>query len=446
MNRREFTASAAAAAAGLALSTTAKSYARIIGANDKVNVATFGLNSRAYAHLSSFHANKDMVNLTHVADVETNIMAKYAARAEKDMGTMPACEQDFRKVLAIKDVDAITIAAPDHWHTPMAILGMQAGKAVYVEKPCSQNIHEAELIVAAQKKYGKVVQMGNQQRSSPHTLEIVQKIHDGSMIGRAYYAKAWYTNSRKSIGVGKPVPVPATLDWDLWQGPAPRQAYKDNVQPYNWHWFHIYGTGEALNNGTHEVDVARWAMDVALPNRVSAFGGRYAYKDDWQFYDTLNTSFEYNDNKLITWECRCCNDMPIYNRERGVAVYGETGTIIVDRDGWEHHDMKGKMIDQFDVHKGLNKTTSNDLVGADSMTDAHFKNFLIAVKSGNQADLHAPVAEGAVAVKMLLTTNIAYDLKRPVTVDPASGNFLNDAQATAMRKRAYDPKFEPKLI
>ncbi|MGI4755333.1 MAG: Gfo/Idh/MocA family protein [Janthinobacterium lividum] len=445
MNRREFTASAAAAAAGLALSSTAKSYARIIGANERVNVATFGLNSRAYAHLSSFHANKDMVNLSHVADVETNIMAKYAAAAEKRLGTAPACEQDFRKILALKEVDAITIAAPDHWHTPMAILGMQAGKAVYVEKPCSQNIHEAELIVAAQKKYGKVVQMGNQQRSSQHSMDIIQKVQSGSLIGRAYYTKAWYTNSRKGIGVGKPAPVPATLDWDLWQGPAPRQAYKDNVQPYNWHWFHQWGTGESLNNGTHEVDVARWALDVALPNRVSASGGRYAYKDDWQFYDTLNTSFEYPD-KLIEWECRCCNDMPIFNRERGVAIHGETGTVILDRDGWEVHDMKGKMLDSFNVHKGLDKTTSNDLVGADSMTDAHFKNWLTAVKSGNQSDLHSPVAEGAVAVKMLLMTNIAYELKRPLSVDPQTGNFINDAQATAMRKRTYDAKFEPKLI
>ena len=444
ITRREFTASAAVTAAGLALSSTAKSYARIIGANERVNVAVIGCNSRAGAHLSSLHANKEMVNLSHVADVETSIMAKYAARVEKQMGTAPKCHQDFRQILAAPDVDAITIATPDHWHTPIAILGMQAGKAVYVEKPCSQNIHEAELIVAAQKKYNKIVQMGNQQRSSQHSIDIIKKVQSGDLIGRAYYTKAWYTNNRKGIGVGKPAPVPATLDWDLWQGPAPKQAYKDNVQPYNWHWFKNWGTGEALNNGTHEVDVARWSLGVALPSRISAFGGRYAYHDDWQFYDTLNVNFEYGDNKLITWECRCCNDMPIYNRERGIAVYGETGTVILDRDGYEVHDLKGKMLDQFSVKAA--KSSSTDLVGADSMTDVHFKNFLTAVKGGSQADLNSPVAEGAVAVKMLLMTNIAYDLKRPLNVDPATGAFLNDPQATAMRKRTYDPKFEPKLI
>ena len=182
---------------------------------------------------------------------------------------------------------------------------------------------------------------------------------------------------------------------------------------------------------------------MALPNRVSAFGGRYAYKDDWQFYDTLNTSFEYGDNKLISWECRCCNDMPIYNRERGVAIYGEKGTVILDRDGYEVHDLRGKMLDQFSVKQA--RSSSTDLVGADSMTDVHFKNWLTAVRGGSQADLHAPVAEGAIAVKMLLMTNIAYELKRPLTVNPQSGEFLNDPQATAMRKRSYDPKFEPRL-
>ncbi len=207
----------------------------------------------------------------YVCDVESNILAKFAGATSKMMGYDPATEKDFRKILERKDIDAITIATPDHWHAPMAILGLQAGKHVYVEKPCSHNPGEGALLVEAQKKYGKLVQMGTQQRSSPHTIEIVNKIHSG-LIGRAYFAKCWYDNTRKSIGYGKPVPVPATLDWDLWQGPAPRQPYKDNVQPYNWHWFRIWGTGETLNNGTHEVDVCRWALGVDYPNRITRIG------------------------------------------------------------------------------------------------------------------------------------------------------------------------------
>ena len=154
--------------------------------------------------------------------------------------------------------------------------------------------------------------MGNQQRSSAHTIEIIGKIREG-LIGRPYFGKAWYSNTRKAIGVGKAVPVPPELDWDLWQGPAPRRPYKDNIHPYNWHWFWHWGTGETLNNGTHEVDVCRWALGVDYPKRVSASGGRYHFKDDWEFYDTLVTSFEYDD-KMITWEGICCQGKQYYGR------------------------------------------------------------------------------------------------------------------------------------
>ena len=295
ITRREFLDSMATGAAGLALSSTALaspagSYGRILGANDRLNFAVIGLNGRAYAHLSALKANKDKARIAYVCDVDSTILAKYVQNATHEMGEAPATEKDFRKLLTIKEIDAITIATPEHWHTPMALAGLQAGKSVYVEKPCSHNPAEGVMLVEAQKKYGKLVQMGNQQRSSPHSREIVEKIH-GGLIGTPYFGRAWYANIRKSIGVGKPVPVPATLDWELWQGPAPRRPYHDNVHPYNWHWFHNWGTGETLNNGTHEVDVCRWAMGVAMPQRITAAGGRYQYKDDWQFYDTLDTSF-----------------------------------------------------------------------------------------------------------------------------------------------------------
>ena len=242
ITRREFLDTLAITAAGAAVSTNAKSYAQIVGANDRVNFAVIGLNSRAYAHLSSLKANEKASRITHICDVDTTILNKFAGKAATSLGYKPATEKDFRKVLASKDVDAITIATPDHWHAPMAIAGLEAGKHVYVEKPCSHNPGEGAMLVAARDKYKKLVQMGSQQRSSPHTMEIVGKIHEG-LIGRAYYAKAWYSNTRKSIGTGKPVAVPATLDWDLWQGPAPRKAYMDNYHPYNWHWFKHLGHG-----------------------------------------------------------------------------------------------------------------------------------------------------------------------------------------------------------
>src|SRR6202046_1490980 len=283
----------------MALTSTAKSYGQIMGANDRLNFAVIGVRSRAYAHLSSLKANKAQARITHVCDVDSNTLKKFAADTEKEMGEAPKTDKDFRNILQLKEVDAITIATPDHWHAPMAIAGLEAGKHVYVEKPCSHNPAEGALLVRAQQKYGKLVQMGTQQRSSRHTIEIVDKIHNG-LIGRAYFAKCWYSNTRKSIGVGKEAPVPAALDWDLWQGPAPHVPYRDNVQPYNWHWFKTWGTGETLNNGTHEIDVSRWALGVDYPNSVTSTAGRYQFKDDWQFYDTMVTSFAYDD-AMLSW-------------------------------------------------------------------------------------------------------------------------------------------------
>src|SRR5271169_795034 len=307
VTRREFLDALAIGAAGMAVGTTAKSYSQILGSNDRLNFAVIGLNGRGYAHLSSLKANRSAARISHVCDVDSDILKKFAEATQREMGEAPAADKDFRNILEQKDVDAITIATTDHWHTPMAIAGLQAGKHVYVEKPCSHNPAEGEMLVAAQQKYRKLVQMGTQQRSSPHTIEIVDKIHNGE-IGRAYYAKAWYSNVRKSIGFGQEVPVPAQLDWDLWQGPAPRRPYKDNVHPYNWHWFKHWGTGEALNNGTHSIDLCRWALQVDFPSRVTSLGGRYQFQDDQQFYDTLVTSFDYGD-KMISWEGRSCNGM-----------------------------------------------------------------------------------------------------------------------------------------
>src|ERR1700747_2687878 len=228
LTRREFLEATAVGAAGLVMGTTAKSYERIAGANDRLNFAVIGLNGRAYAHLSSLKANQSAARITHVCDVDSNILKKFADRTQQEMGEAPIAEKDFRRVLEEKNVDAITIATPEHWHAPMAIAGLHAGKHVYVEKPCSHNPAEGEMLVQAQQKYRKLMQLGTQQRSSPHTIEIIERIH-GGIIGRPYFAKAWYVNTRKSIGIGKEIPVPRQLDWDLWQGPAPRRPYQDNV-------------------------------------------------------------------------------------------------------------------------------------------------------------------------------------------------------------------------
>lgn len=432
--RKQFLKTIAIGSVGLAAGISAKSYGRILGANDRLNFAVVGLRSRAYAHLAGI---KSLTNtsITHIADVDSRELEKFSNGVNKKFGTTPIKEKDFRKILEAKDVDIVTIASPDHWHATMAIMALQAGKHVFVEKPCSHNPHEGEMIIAAQKKFGKVVQMGNQHRSAELAIEAMNRIH-GGLIGDTYFGKAWYTNNRKSIGIGKPAPVPDYLDWDLWQGPAPRVPYKDNIHPYNWHWFFRWGTGESLNNGTHEVDLCRWALNVGYPDSVTSTGGRYHDKDDWEFYDTLVTNFKYKD-KMISWDGLCCNDKKYYGRSRGIAVYGTKGVVILDRQGYEVYDLEDHKLEERTVQ---DKNTTKDLQSIDSMTDAHFRNFVNAIQNGEK--LHSPIEEGNVAVTMLHLSNISWRVGRTLNLNNSDGHILNDAEAMQLWKRQYEKGWE----
>jgi predicted dehydrogenase len=435
ISRRTFVNGLAAGVAGSALASTAKSYAQILGANDRLNFAINGLNGRGHAHLSSLKANSKTARVAYICDVDDTIRAKFAATAEQALGYAPKAEADFRHALESKEVDAITVATPDHWHTPMAVLGLKAGKHVYVEKPSSQNPREGELIVAAQKKYGKLVQVGDQQRSSAYTIKMIQKIHDG-YIGEAYMAKAWYANTRGATHYGEPSSAPSTLNWDLWQGPAPRSEYRESIHPYNWHWLRRYGTGETLNNGTHEVDICRWALQAEIPQVVNASGGNYQYKDDWQFYDTLITNFEY-PGKTISWEGRSRQGMRLYDRDRGSVIMGTKGSVVIDRGGYDVYDWKGKQID---TYRTGHETATTDIVGADSMTDAHFANFIAAIHGDEK--LNSPIPVANVTVTMLLLSNIAWFVNRLLRIDTENAHILNDAEAMKFWSRSYESGWE----
>jgi predicted dehydrogenase len=441
VSRREFLDTLAAGAAGLAIGSTAKSYGQILGSNDRLNFAIMGLRWRGYAHLSALMANKDTARVSHICDVDSRILAKFAGIAEHELGYAPAGDKDFRHVLEQKDVDAVTIATPDHWHTPLAIAALQAGKHVYVEKPCSHNPAEGALLVQAQQKYQRHVQQGTQQRSCLRTIEAIDKIHNG-LIGRAYFAKGWYSNVRKSIGTGQEAPVPPEFDWDLWQGPAPRRPYKDNIHPYNWHWFKHWGTGEALNNGTHSIDLCRWALGVDYPNRVTSQGGRYQFKDDWQFYDALVTSFDYGD-KMISWEGKSCNGMKYYGHDAGLTVMGTTGSVFIYGDGgagYEVYDLKG---DKTGVFKDDDAIPFYDKFDGDTPTNAHFANFIAAIRKGEK--LHAPIDQGNIVVTMLQLSNIAWELNRELQLDPADGKIQNDREAMTKWARDYEKGWAPHL-
>jgi predicted dehydrogenase len=441
MNRREFLDTIAIGAAGLAVGSTAKSYSQIIGANQRVNFAIIGLRWRGYAHLAALKANQDTARLTHICDVDSRILAKFAGTAPQLLGYAPTNDKDFREVLQQPDVDAISIAVPDHWHAPLAIAALQAGKHVYVEKPCAHNPAEGALLVQAQQKYQKHVQQGTQQRSCKHTIEAVDKIHNG-LIGEPYFAKAWYSNTRKSIGFGKDAPVPSEFNWDLWQGPAPRRPYKDNIHPYNWHWFRHWGTGETGNNGTHNVDLCRWALGVDLPQCVAATGGRYAMKDDQQFYDTLAVNFQYGD-KTITWEGRSCNGMRYFDRESGLVVVGTTGSVLIygdGGDGYEVFDLKGKRTGVFKLDDSIPFDNKQD---GDLATDAHFGNLIAAIRNGEK--LRAPISEGNKSVTMMQLSNISWEVNRELKIDQEDGKIQDDAEAMKLWSREYEPGWAPHL-
>ena len=347
INRRHFLKQTGAAGIGLGaasyLGSLHKMYAqdtgpaaRKIGTNDKITAAVIGTNGRGLAHIDCL-TSLPGVEVIYICDVDDRAIAKGIKETAKKQAKEPKGLKDFRKALVDPTLDVVTIATPDHWHTPMAIMAMAAGKHVYLEKPCSQNPYEGELLLQAVDKYQRIVQMGAQRRSSAAMRQIIPEIHNG-LIGKTYFGKGWYVNHRASIGHGKPAPVPEWLDYELWQGPAPRRDYIDNLIHYNWHWRWLYGTGEALNNGTHEMDVCRWALDVNWPTRVSSNGGRYAFQDDWETPDTQTISWDFPEGKTMSWEGRSCNDYPVEGRSRGTLIYGTEGTALLDGDDYIIYD------------------------------------------------------------------------------------------------------------
>ncbi len=441
-SRREFIKGIGMGSAGLAiggLGFSAKSYANIIGANERLRVAVMGTNSRGLAHIGAY-GKLENVEIAFLCDVDDKALTKGLDFAEKRIGKKPATTKDFRTLLSNKDIDAISMATPDHWHAPATILACQSGKHVYVEKPLSHNPHEGELAIQAARKYKRVVQMGSQRRSWPVLTEGIKELQGGA-IGKVHMAKAWYTNNRGSIGIGQTIPVPAGLDYELWQGPAPRKPFRSNLIHYNWHWFWHWGTGEALNNGTHEIDVVRWGLGIDYPLRVNSVGGRYHFKDDWETPDTQIITYDCSGGAAVIWEGRSCNGRLVEGEDRGVIFYGEGGSMSTGGNSYTIYDKKNKIVKEAKSNIAIDgRNTASPSEGLDVV---HFANFLDSIRNNTMPN--ADVETGYKSTLWVQLGNISQRVGHTLNIDQRNGYILNDAKAAQLWKREYEKGWEPKI-
>jgi len=427
MNRRYFLGSALSA--GVALRSSA-----LASPNDTVRVACVGVHGRGRSHIGAYNRMAN-VEIVAICDVDETVLNAQVSAVEKAKGKRPAAFTDLRKLLEDKTIDAISIATPNHQHTLQTIWACQAGKDVYVEKPCSHNMFEAKQIVAAAQKYNRIVAHGSQQRSGIGR-EAVKQLREG-IIGDIYMARGMCYKRRDTIG-HKPVePVPAGVHYDLWLGPAPLHEFTTNRFHYNWHWMWDYGNGDLGNQGIHQVDMARWGLGVKYPTKVCAIGGHFMFNDDWETPNTLSASFEFDDGgkkKMMTFEVRhwITNheggiDEPRPGNTVGVIFYGSNGNMAVSSED------EGKY--QTSVGRELKPGPSGIDLGN------NWANFIDVVRSRKQADLYAPIDEGAISTTLVHLANISYRLGRSLHFDAASYSCVGDPEANKMFTRNYRKPF-----
>ena len=442
-SRRSFIQKTALGTTGVVLGTTslsAKSYRKVIGANDRIQVAIAGLGRRVSAIYTPVELKSNNVELVYLCDV----MESQRAKAAKEMATRldykPKLENDIRKVLEDKNVDALFNLTPDHWHAPGSIMALNEGKHVYVEKPCSHNMAENELLVAAQKKYGRVVQMGNQQRSAEHTINIIKEIHNG-VIGTPYKAVAFFVNKRGEVPIQKPAAIPTGLDWELFQGPAVRREYTSETWNYNWHWYGWnYGTAELGNNGTHELDVARWALQVDFPNHVEADGVKMNFiNDGWEMYDTMEATFKFDNNTVIKWDGKSRSGYDTYDGGRGTIIYGSEGSVFVNRDLYRLYDREGNLVK---TENAKYKEGGIELGGGGGMTTVHVANFFNTIRG--KETLQAPIDDASKSMALVHFGNVAYRIGNGFDIDSKTGRML-DRKALDLWGREYAKGWEVSL-
>ncbi|HOC57498.1 MAG TPA: Gfo/Idh/MocA family oxidoreductase [Verrucomicrobiota bacterium] len=430
ITRRRFLKQTSALAAGLGVLGGAAPLRAAGSPNEKVVVAIVGCNGRGMAHIAGYLALPN-AEIGYVCDVDSRAVEKGIAAVARKQQKKPQGVKDFRTILDRSDLDAISIATPEHWQAPATILACAAGKHVYVEKPGSHNLLEGELMVAAARKFKRVVQMGNQRRSWPWVIESIEALRAGE-LGKLFFARGWYMNRRTSIGRGKPAPVPEWLDYSLWQGPAPERPFRDNILHYNWHWFWNWGTGESGNNGVHMLDLARLGLEVDLPKRVTCGGARYFYEDDWETPDTMSATFDFGD-KGVAWECQSCAPRGFEGASVGVNFYGEKGCMAMAGNNTIIYDLNNKVIREI-------KSKREGLFDFDAV---HFANFLDGIREGKP--LKSEIEDGQKSTTLCHLANIAWRTGHTLNFDPKRGKIIGDEAASALTSRAYRPGWEPKF-
>ncbi len=413
-DRRSFLKASAATLTALSAARAADS------PNEKMVVAVMGVRSRGRDHLRTFSGFDD-VEIACVCDPDANVVPAALKAVNPRQRTVPRVEKDVRRVLADKDIDALVVAAPDHWHALATVWACQADKHVYVEKPISHNLREGQRMVEAARKYRRVVQVGTQRRSAPQCKSAAEFVRSGK-LGKVPFARTWIAGHRPSIGHKEDGPVPAGVDYDLWLGPAPARPFNPNRFHYNWHWNWDYGTGELGNNGIHALDLARWVLGLEAPRRVTCGGGKYFYDDDQQTPDTLVAAFDF-DGTCLTWEHRIWSKTGSEGESWGVELYGEKGTLLFDSKGW--HVIDG--------------VEASDKAG--EMQAAHVRNFLDCAREGRPERLNAPIEEGHRSTSLCHLGNAAWRAGRVLRWDGQAEEVAGDAEANRLLGREYRKPF-----
>jgi predicted dehydrogenase len=428
MNRRYFLSATAAASAGAAFAAKSP--------NDTIRVACVGVRGQGNSHIRAYNAMQN-VEIAAVCDIDENVLNQRLGEIEKAKGKRPASYTDYRKLLEDKSIDAVSIATPNHTHALITIAACQAGKDVYVEKPCAHNIFEARQMVKAARKYDRIVQHGTNSRSTVALREGMQSLQDG-LIGEVYMGRGLCFKWRNTIGHEPDSDVPAGVHYDLWLGPAPKRPFSKNRFHYQWHWNWDYGNGDLGNQGIHEMDICRWGLGVKHPTKVSAIGGKFMFDDDQNTPNTLVASYEFDEGgkkKMLVFEVRHW----ISNHEAGIGEGGrrrDPNTI-----GNIFYGSKGYMaVDGYATYKTFLGREQEPGPGK-SEGGSNWENFIKAVRSHKVSDLNADIEEGALSTELMHLANISYRVGRTLHFDAQTLKVKNDPEANALFTRQYRAPF-----